>query len=99
MVTEKKKKAEVVMFMGLTVQDIEQYLVTENKKAEVVIFMGLTVQDIEQYLVTENKKEAEVVNVRLENIKLKNKLKKKEQQLKSKVMPLTAVGRSVQTQQ
>ncbi|XP_070182510.1 cilia- and flagella-associated protein 184-like [Littorina saxatilis] len=41
-------------------------------------------KDIEQYLLTENKKEAEVVNVRLENIKLKNKLKKKEQQLKSK---------------
>merc|ERR1712203_992141 len=41
-------------------------------------------KDIEQYLITENKKEAEVVNVRLENIKLKNKLKKKEQQLKSK---------------
>ena len=71
----------------------------KKKKAEVVMFMGLTVQDIEQYLVTENKKEAEVVNVRLENIKLKNKLKKKEQQLKSKVMPLTVVGRGVQTQQ
>ncbi|XP_076459094.1 uncharacterized protein LOC143292562 [Babylonia areolata] len=41
-------------------------------------------KDIEQYLITENKKETEVVNVRLENIKLKNKLKKKEQQLKSK---------------
>ena len=63
------------------------------------MFMGLTVQDIEQYLVTENKKEAEVVNVRLENIKLKNKLKKKEQQLKSKVMPLIVVGRGVETQQ
>ncbi len=31
------------------------------------------------------KKEADVINVRLENIKLKNKLKKKETQLKSKV--------------
>ncbi|KAK3607426.1 hypothetical protein CHS0354_035120 [Potamilus streckersoni] len=41
-------------------------------------------KDIEQYLSAENKKEAEVVNVRLENIKLKNKLRKKEQQLKSK---------------
>ncbi|PVD38667.1 hypothetical protein C0Q70_01286 [Pomacea canaliculata] len=41
-------------------------------------------KDIEQFLVNENKKEQEVVNVRLENIKLKNKLKKKEQQLKSK---------------
>lgn len=37
------------------------------------------------YLANENRKEAEVVNVRLENIKLKNKLKKKEHQLKSKV--------------
>ena len=42
-------------------------------------------QDIEQYLSGENRKESEVVNVRLENIKLKNKLKKKEHQLKSKV--------------
>lgn len=42
-------------------------------------------QDIEQYLNAEDKKEADVINVRLENIKLKNKLKKKEQQLKSKV--------------
>jgi len=42
-------------------------------------------QDIDQYLVMENKKESEVVSVRLENIKLKNKLKKKEMQLKSKV--------------
>ncbi|GFO41833.1 coiled-coil domain-containing protein 96-like [Plakobranchus ocellatus] len=41
-------------------------------------------KDIEQYMVNEVKKEHEVVNVRLENIKLKNKLKKKEQQLKSK---------------
>ena len=32
------------------------------------------------------RKEADVVNVRLENIKLKNKLRKKEQQLKSKVL-------------
>jgi len=41
-------------------------------------------KDIEQYLSTENRKEAEVVTVRLENIKLRNKLKKKEQALKSK---------------
>ena len=32
----------------------------------------------------ENRKEAEVVNVRLENIKLRNKLRKKELALKSK---------------
>ena len=36
-------------------------------------------------MTTESRKEMEVANVRLENIKLKNKLKKKEQQLKSKV--------------
>lgn len=42
-------------------------------------------QDIEQALSVENKKEQDVVAVRLENIKLKNKLKKKEHQLKSKV--------------
>jgi len=34
---------------------------------------------------TESRKEMEVATVRLENIKLKNKLKKKELQLKSKV--------------
>lgn len=47
-------------------------------------FFCIHQQDIEQYMVNEVKKEHEVVNVRLENIKLKNKLKKKEQQLKSK---------------
>merc|ERR1712156_606686 len=41
-------------------------------------------KDIEQYLATDNRKEKEVVDVRLENIKLKNKLRKKELQLKSK---------------
>lgn len=41
-------------------------------------------KDIEQALSVENKKEQDVVAVRLENIKLKNKLKKKEHQLKSK---------------
>merc|ERR1711936_1313563 len=41
-------------------------------------------KDLDQYVINENKKEKEVVDVRLENIKLKNKLKKKEQQLKSK---------------
>ena len=46
-------------------------------------------QDIEQYLSAENRKESDVVNVRLENIKLKNKLKKKEHQLKSKVSLVT----------
>ena len=42
-------------------------------------------QEIEQFLVAEKKKESDVVDVRLENIKLKNKLKKKEMELKSKV--------------
>merc|ERR1712156_591526 len=41
-------------------------------------------KDIEQYLATDNRKEKEVVDGRLENIKLKNKLRKKELQLKSK---------------
>ncbi|XP_052791281.1 coiled-coil domain-containing protein 96-like [Mya arenaria] len=41
-------------------------------------------KDIEAYLAAEDRKEGEVINVRLENIKLKNKLKKKEHQLKSK---------------
>lgn len=42
-------------------------------------------KDTEQYLGTLNRKEVEVVTVRLENIKLKNKLRKKAAQLKSKV--------------
>ena len=46
-------------------------------------------QDIEQYISAENRKDQEVIAVRLENIKLKNKLKKKEQQLKSKVCLLS----------
>lgn len=50
-----------------------------------VIQLALYLQDIEQYLSGESRKEGEVINVRLENIKLKNKLKKKEHQLKSKV--------------
>ena len=41
-------------------------------------------QDVDQYFINESRKEEEVMKVRLENIKLKNKLKKKEQQLKSK---------------
>jgi len=39
-------------------------------------------------LAGESKKDQDVIAVRLENIKLKNKLKKKEQQLKSKVKNL-----------
>ncbi|KAH9519720.1 Coiled-coil domain-containing protein 96 [Bulinus truncatus] len=41
-------------------------------------------KDIEQYFASEAKKEQEVVNVRLEYIKLKHKLTKREKQLKSK---------------
>jgi len=42
-------------------------------------------QDVDQYLLLDNRKDAEVESVQLENIKLKNKLKKQEAQLKSKV--------------
>lgn len=42
------------------------------------------VKDLEQFQVYETKKELEVIQVRLENIKLKNRLRKKEQQLKAK---------------
>jgi len=41
-------------------------------------------KDLEQYRAFEAKKEQEVIEVRLENIKLKNRLKKREQQLKAK---------------
>lgn len=41
-------------------------------------------KDIETYEINERKKEAEVSQVRLENIKLKNRLLKQEQQLKQK---------------
>jgi len=44
----------------------------------------LTIKDIEFYEQRESQKTAEVVAVRLENIKLKNRLKKREQQLKAK---------------
>ena len=50
------------------------------------MYFFFCLQDVEIYLGTEMRKEADVVNVRLENIKLKNKLRKKEQQLKSKVL-------------
>jgi len=40
---------------------------------------------VEQYLILDGRKDAEVTSVRLENIKLKNKLKKQEAQLKSQV--------------
>ena len=40
---------------------------------------------VEHLLVLDTRKDAEVVTVRLENVKLKNKLKKQELQLKSKV--------------
>ncbi|KAM7426029.1 Coiled-coil domain-containing protein 96 [Porites harrisoni] len=41
-------------------------------------------KDLEQYQMMELKKEQEVMQVRLENIKLKNRLKKREMQLKAK---------------
>ncbi|KAL5251351.1 hypothetical protein ACHWQZ_G016896 [Mnemiopsis leidyi] len=44
----------------------------------------LALKDIEQYIANEKKKEEEVIAVRLENIKLINKLKKRETQLKQK---------------
>jgi len=44
----------------------------------------LPAKDLEQYQLAEQKKENEVIAVRLENIKLKNRLKKREQQLKAK---------------
>eukprot|EP00111_Clytia_hemisphaerica_P023054 TCONS_00067825-protein len=44
----------------------------------------IPVKDLEQYQMAEQKKENEVIAVRLENIKLKNRLKKREQQLKAK---------------
>ena len=46
--------------------------------------MFVLFQDVEQYFLNESRKEEEVVKVRLENIKLKNKLKKKEAALKSR---------------
>jgi len=45
---------------------------------------SLTLKDIEFLETRESQKTAEVVAVRLENIKLKNRLKKREQQLKAK---------------
>jgi CII-binding regulator of phage lambda lysogenization HflD len=45
---------------------------------------GLTPKEIDDYLDKEKQKEQEVIQVRLENIKLKNQLKKKEIQLRAK---------------
>lgn len=41
-------------------------------------------KELDMYMQRENAKELEVINVRLENIKLKNQLKKKEMELKAK---------------
>ena len=62
-------------------RDIDQYIRLSHTNSYTTYFK----QDIESYLSAENRKDQEVIAVRLENIKLKNKLKKKEQQLKSKV--------------
>jgi CII-binding regulator of phage lambda lysogenization HflD len=45
---------------------------------------GITPKEIDDYLDKEKQKEQEVIQVRLENIKLKNQLKKKEIQLRAK---------------
>jgi hypothetical protein len=44
----------------------------------------VSLKEIESYLLKEQQKEQDVIEVRLENIKLKNQLKKKETQLKAK---------------
>jgi hypothetical protein len=44
----------------------------------------VSLKEIETYLLKEQQKEQDVIEVRLENIKLKNQLKKKETQLKAK---------------
>lgn len=44
----------------------------------------LTAKELEVYLERERQKEADVIGVRIENIKLKNQLKKKEMELKAK---------------
>ncbi len=45
---------------------------------------AVTNKDVEPYFQKESQKEQEVIQVRLENIKLKNQLKKRENQLKEK---------------
>jgi hypothetical protein len=50
-------------------------------------------KEIEMYEAQEAKKVQEVITVRLENIKLKNKLKKKEMQLKQKASDVRAETR------
>ena len=49
-----------------------------------IFFLIFRYQEVEVYIFNELKKEEEVKQVRLENIKLKNRLKKREQQLKAK---------------
>lgn len=58
----------------------------EAAQKSVSIYSGKTPsnKEIDSYMQRENQKELEVINVRLENIKLKNQLKKKEMELKAK---------------
>lgn len=57
---------------------------TASKSVSIHTGKAPTNKDLDMYMQRENQKELEVINVRLENIKLKNQLKKKEMELKAK---------------
>lgn len=57
---------------------------TATKSVSIHTGKAPTNKDLDMYMQRENQKELEVINVRLENIKLKNQLKKKEMELKAK---------------
>lgn len=58
----------------------------ETAQKSVSVHTGKTPsnKELDMYMQRDNQKELEVINVRLENIKLKNQLKKKEMELKAK---------------
>ncbi|XP_033630859.1 coiled-coil domain-containing protein 96-like [Asterias rubens] len=68
--------------------ETNQFTVLKQQSAEIAINSrtgkAITPKDTEQYLLNEARKEEEVKQVRLENIKLRNRLRKREQQLKAK---------------
>ncbi|XP_022080417.1 coiled-coil domain-containing protein 96-like [Acanthaster planci] len=68
---------ETDLFSQLKRQSAENAINSRTGKA-------IAPKDIEAYLLNEAKKEEEVKQVRLENIKLRNRLRKREQQLKAK---------------
>ena len=67
-------------------QMTEKVSVYDQKLQNCTYLFSFLIKDVDQYQAMEEKKEKEVVQVRLENIRLRHKLKKKETQLKQKAI-------------